>query len=300
MTLPSPTKPKAKANQLTSMLDCVLGQDRFNRHPVDVASLALEYSANTASTTPIHLVEEKKIPGCVGALVYSPTVPRQWGIYYDEGQSPERRRFTVAHEFGHYLLHRHLVEQDERFDGGIYCSEDSVTRGEGGDIEFEADQFAATLLMPLNDFRIQVSAKDQVDFDRLSDMAQRYGVSLTAAILRWLEYTETRAMLVVSNEGFAKWAKSSEPAFKSRRYLRTKNEVFELPSAAAAVRRDFTEASRSGFHQSQGVWFDEPTIEMCLRSDRHDQEMTILQFDGLGPKHQDEETVQDTYDKFCG
>jgi hypothetical protein len=27
-------------------------------------------------------------------------------------------------------------------------------------------------------------------------------VSLTAAILRWLEYTETRAMTVVSNEGY--------------------------------------------------------------------------------------------------
>lgn len=93
--------------------------------------------------------------------------------------------------------------------------------------------------MPFHDFRVQLPAKAQPDFEKLGALAKRYGVSLTAAILRWLEYTETRAMLVVSNEGFAHWAKPSKAALRSGRYIRTKNEVFELPTLATAVTRDF-------------------------------------------------------------
>jgi hypothetical protein len=38
-------------------------------------------------------------------------------------------------------------------------------------------------------------------------------------------------------------------------------------------------------------WFDEPVVEMCLRSDRYDQELTLLQFESLGPKVQYEDPV---------
>ncbi|WP_370008187.1 ImmA/IrrE family metallo-endopeptidase [Sinorhizobium fredii] len=291
-------KPKTEANKLTTMMDAVLGGDRFDRSPVDVERLAIEYSANTVPESPIHQVIGGKIPGCVGALVYSETTPRQWGIIYDKMQPETRQRFTVAHELGHYLLHRRLIEQDDRYTNGIFCSEDSITRGAGGGIETEADQFAATLLMPLHDFRRQISAKDRADFDKLGQMARRYGVSLTAAILRWLEYTETRAMLVVSNEGFALWAKSSEYALKSGRFLRTKNDVYELPPSATAARREFTEEATTGIRHGAGVWFDEPVIEMCLRSDRYDQELTLLQFENQGPRHQWEEPTEDVYDRF--
>ena len=81
--------------------------------------------------------------------------------------------------------------------------------------------FAAALLMPLHDFRRQLPANERADFERLSQVAKRYGVSLTAAILRWLEYTETRAIMIVSNEGFAFWSRSSDAAFKSGRFVRT-------------------------------------------------------------------------------
>ncbi|MCJ8506780.1 ImmA/IrrE family metallo-endopeptidase [Rhizobium lemnae] len=291
-------KPKAEANKLTTMMDMVLGGGRFDLGPVDVERLAVEYSSSTCPQSPIHQVVGGKIPGCVGALVFSNTTPRQWGIIYDEDQSETRRRFTIAHEFGHYILHRHRIESEEQYKGGIFCSEDSVVRGDGGDIETEADQFAATLLMPLHDFRRQISAKDRVDFEKLGNIAKRYGVSLTAAVLRWLEYSETRAMLVVSNEGFALWAKSSDAALKSGRFLRTKNDVYELPAQALAARGEYTDETRAGVHQRSGVWFDEPVIEMCLRSDRYDQELTLLQFESLGPKLQFEDRIEDVFDRF--
>lgn len=299
MSEPSRTQPLKEAARITQMLDLVLGIDRFDRAPVDVITLALEYSRKVAPQSPIHEVVECNIPGCVGALVYGEAQPRQWAIMYHLGQSAGRRSFTVGHEFAHYVLHRNLIEKDGHFNGGIYCDENAVVRRNGRGIEQEADEFAAALLMPFHDFRRQLPANASADFETLGRVAKRYGVSLTAAILRWLEYTETRAIMVVSNEGFAHWAKPSKAAFKSGRYIRTKDTMFELPLQAFAARRDYTNATLTGVMQQAGVWFPEPVHEMCLRSDRYDQEITVLQFEAEGPRFQEEEEESDVFDHFA-
>jgi len=265
---------------------------------VAVANLALRFSAKTAAKSPIREVSEKDIPGCMGALVYGESIPRQWAILYHRDQSPGRKAYTVAHEFGHYILHRQTIDEDARFDGGLYCDEESILRRNGEDIEFEADQFAANLLMPLHDFREQIPAAKVPSFDDLGAAANRYGVSLTAATLRWLEYTETRALLVVSNEGFAQWAKTSSAALKSGRFIRTRNTVFELPKNATAVTKDYRAETALGISQAAGVWFPEPVLEMCIRSNRYDQEMTLLHLPKSEPVFHGEETVEDAVDQF--
>jgi Zn-dependent peptidase ImmA (M78 family) len=52
-----------------------------------------------------------------------------------------RKRFTVAHELAHYLLHRHLFAA-ELVDDALYRS------GLSTPIEAQAKAFAAELLMP--------------------------------------------------------------------------------------------------------------------------------------------------------
>ena len=291
-------RPLKEAARITQMLDAVLGLDRFDRGPIDIAELALEYSANVAPGEAITKIVEDDIPGCVGALVCSESKPRNWAIMFHKGQSKGRRAFTIGHEFGHFVLHRHMIENDPAFNLGIYCDDEAVTQRSGVGIEEEADAFAANLLMPFHDFRTQLAAKVRPDFAILSDLSKRYGVSLAAVTLRWLEYTETRAMLVVSNEGFAHWAKSSKAAFRSGRFLRTKNEVYELPPLATAVTRNFSEEAKAGIPQSAGVWFPEPVVEMCLRTDRYDQEYTLLHFEKERSWDHEEEVVSDCYDRF--
>jgi Zn-dependent peptidase ImmA (M78 family) len=278
MTTLERPRPLKEAARITKMLDTVFGEDRFDRAPVDIHSLALEYSSQIAPTGAIQQIVERDIQGCVGALVAGDVQPRQWAIMYQRGQSAGRKAFTLGHEFGHYVLHRQLIESDASFRLGIYCDEKSIDRRDGSGLEQEADAFAAAVLMPLNDFRRQLPATDRPDLNLLSRLAQRYGVSLTAAVLRWLEYTETRAMVVLSNEGFALWAKSSDAAFKSGRFMRTKNTVYELPATSLVRRQEFTEEAKAGIEQPSGLWFPEPIVEMCVRSDRYDQEMTLLHF----------------------
>ena len=128
-----------------------------------------------------------------------------------------RIAFTLAHEFGHYLQHR------ARSPEGFHCKGEDFVRWDPAyrQLENEANIFAAGLLMPLDDFRAQVPARDVVDLELLGGCAERYGVSLIAAALRWLEYTSRRAVLVLSREGFVLWARSSAAAFGSGLFIKT-------------------------------------------------------------------------------
>ena len=286
-------RPSKEAARLTLMLDAVLGADRFDRGPVKVKELALEYSAKTSSQEPIDRVVGDTLEGCMGALVPGEGTPRKWAIMHHLDQSPGRRNFTIGHELGHYLLHRSLIPPE-----GIYCDEESILRRNGEGIEKEADLFAASLLMPFHDFRAQLPAKTRPDFEVLMRLAERYGVSLTAVILRWLEYTETRAIMVVSNEGYAHWAKASDAAYKSGLYIKTKDVVFELPSRSLAVRREFSDEAKTGIQQERGVWFYEPHVEMCIRSDRYDLEITLLHFGTVERWYGQSARLEDTYERF--
>lgn len=287
-------RPLAAANNITLMLDSVFGADRFNHHPVDMQELALGYSSRSLSDEPIVLIEGRPLQGIAGTLFPSDDDPRRWAIVYDSRQSKRRRNFTIGHEFGHYILHRAMLGPE-----GVRCDDDVILYRDGEGIEKEADEFAAAILMPLHDFRRQIDPDAIPTFEDLGLMATRYGVSLTAVTLRWLEYTRRRSILVVSNEGFALWAKSSKPAFRSRRFIRTKNTVYTLPSMSIAVTGEHSNNIKRGIWRREGTWFPEPVLEMCVRSNRYDQELTLLHLepDNTGFLYEEVEE-EDTFDRF--
>lgn len=163
---------------------------------------------------------------------------------------------------------------------GFRCGEEQVSRREGVGIEKEADTFAAYLLMPFHDFRDRISPNHKPTLDELAACASRYGVSLTAVILRWLEYTKRRSLFVVSREGFALWSKASDAAFKSERFLRTRSTTCELPPLARCITGPMDDVARNGVHHPSGVWFDEPVEEISIASEDIDMVLTLLH---LGP-----------------
>lgn len=277
MSLPS--GPRAWAGHLTRLLDAANpGPARF---PVDVGGLALEYTAQVFPGDPIRRVEGRDLPGFEGALICIPGSAGGWGVAFNSAiRSPGRKRWTLAHELGHYLVHRHA------FPKGITCSEDDVTHGADSAlaIEREADQFAADLLMPFDDFRRRIAARDAADLDALSACADHYGVSLLAATLRWLAYTERRAVLAVSRDGFLLWARSSEPALKSGAFFRTKKEVVELPERSLAARKDTTVDNRAGVTHPPGVWLPEAATEMTVFSEQYDLALSLLTLGDAEPR----------------
>jgi hypothetical protein len=129
------------------------------------------------------------------------------GIMLAKGLSSGRRRFTLAHELGHFCIPSHAQS-------GSTCNEadlrdidsDSKRR------EAEANDFAAELLMPWKLFaedvkRLEISVSS---VERLAG-PEMYQVSQLAAAWRVMQTTRERAALVVSTGGAVEWAVKSDP-----------------------------------------------------------------------------------------
>lgn len=76
----------------------------------------------------------------------------RWVIGVNSLHHPNRQRFTMAHELGHYVLHRDQI--GEGLEDTILFRAESY--GEPG-IEREANEFASLLLMPEDYFRETVN-----------------------------------------------------------------------------------------------------------------------------------------------
>ncbi len=103
-----------------------------------------------------------------------------------------RRRFTIAHEFGHYILHEGIIEHVDRSyrinpkgDGDVRLNYRSDVSSQATDVEeIEANFFAASLLMPKNLLDAH-SALLAVDDDaEVRRLARLFDVSAHAMSLR--------------------------------------------------------------------------------------------------------------------
>lgn len=270
----SPKTPIAEANRLSMLLNTCLGAERF---PVNVEQLAKDYAKQFGHDDPITNVIGADLPGFEGALYGTEKGGRrEWALLYNSAINIAGRiRFTMAHELGHYILHRKGRNSFE-------CSEEDMLRWESEEkrIEAEADVFASYLLMPIDDFRKQIGT-ETVDLEILDHCAKRYGVSLTAAVLKWLEFTTQRAVLVVSREGYILWARSSEPAWKSGVFFRTRTTPVPIPHGSLAASDEHDVPERQGIELAARTWFPHEPNDMSLRemkivSDRYEQTMSLL------------------------
>lgn len=265
--------PQRWANNLTLMLNSIHGS-AAERFPVQVPDLAKEYSHHRFPDDPVSLVAGNRLPNFDGALYKAPPGKKGWGIIYNNHiSSPGRINFTVAHEFGHYLLHR------LEFPDGIECAPQDMMRWESEyrQIEAQANEFAAGLLMPLDDFRRQIAPRDKPTLDDLSGCAERYAVSLVASTLRWLQYTELRSVMVVSRDGFILWARSSRAALRTGAYFKTAGRSpIPLPAASIAAQPALLAKSRGQIAHKSDVWFAEPCEEVALASDQYDFVISLL------------------------
>jgi hypothetical protein len=244
----------------------------------------------------VSLVIGRSLPGFDGALYRAPAGKKGWGIFYNSAISSEGRiNFTLGHEFGHYLIHRIA------YPNGIRCGEQDVVRwdSEYGQIEHQANVFSAGLLMPLDDFRRQIAEGDKVDLDVISHCADRYRVSLIAAVLRWLQYTSRRAVLVVSRDGYILWSRASSPALRTGSFFRTSGRPIEIPAGSLANRQDMIADGRAGIELPPGVWFPEPVREMTIFAEQYDFAVTLLLLENQCRYTQlDREAEEDVFDRF--
>jgi len=111
----------------------ILEQHRVRAAPVDVVKIAKHYAL---------VIERELDPDVSGALV--PLPDSKWVIVVNADHSPVRRRFTVAHELGHLLLHAYTTPHADR----AFKFRDARSADGTAVEEIQANQFAAELLMP--------------------------------------------------------------------------------------------------------------------------------------------------------
>lgn len=265
--------PERAANRLARVVEIFSNAHGTNRFPIDIPPLALEAANIFSWPDPISEVKAANIQRFEGALLPGEDKKKWLLLYNDRLTSPGRVRFTQAHELGHYILHRLTRES-------FQCSHADMLNWskDERDIEAQADLFSSYLLMPLNDYRKQINAP--VDLDLLSHVADRYGVSLTAAILKWLEYTNDKAIIAMSNDGFLNWAWSSDPAAKAGAFFRTRTQTIPVPNGSLAA-DPLVRQNKKGVEIPVTVWFPHAdrgmTLrEMKIRSDQYDAVLSLL------------------------
>ena len=93
----------------------------------------------------------------------------KWIIGLNKNHSDSRKRFTLAHELGHYVLHRR--RQGDFSDSVFFRSFDM------DNIEYAANEFASEILMPESEVRKLITDKN---IKNISILANEFGVSVAA------------------------------------------------------------------------------------------------------------------------
>ena len=259
---------------VNQILDQAFGEERY---PVSVVEVATMLTPRLFPQDPITEVKGAALQGIDGVLAPDPRRRKGWGIFFNNTVASRRRiRFTLGHELGHYFLHRRLHPH------GFRCGNREVPSQwqERPWMEEEADTFAALFLMPPKDFIKQVPPDQLTDLSMLSFCADRYGVSLQAAVRHWLRITTRRAVLVVSREGFILWSESSPAARRSGKVFYSQRQAIEIPAESLAAQPSLSAYPKEGALLPQGTWFpNEEVVEMAVFSEQYDCVISLIQLD---------------------
>lgn len=113
---------------------------------------------------------------------------------------PARKRFSVGHEIGHW------VKQHGK-DSAFRCEPAKGFQKwlrDGFDLEKQADQFAAQLLMPESMFQPLIT-DEELDFQTVRELKKIFETSLSATAIRTIELSPSPALLVVTEGQRRKW-----------------------------------------------------------------------------------------------
>lgn len=150
---------------------------------------------------PFHIAERRDIlvqenpslsSGISGCLM---KVGDNFGIIYSARFSSEGfKRFTVAHELGHYFMDGHALHLFPSGQG-MHHSESGFTSKDP--YEREADAFAASLLMPKHLFKDAIAKAGQ-GLEAIEYLSNLCGTSLTATAIRYAKLCDDDVAVVCS------------------------------------------------------------------------------------------------------
>lgn len=147
----------------------------ITEYPVKIVELCKQYD--------ITVFEEYLPPEVSGFIVIKEGTFEQYDtgrlIVVNLSELASRRRFTIAHELGHYILHKKVDEE-------LYAHRDA---GGSSQEEQEANFFASNILMPKDLINQALDMCDKSlssisDYYKIEYIAEQFAVSKSAAQIR--------------------------------------------------------------------------------------------------------------------
>jgi Zn-dependent peptidase ImmA (M78 family) len=101
--------------------------------------------------------------------------------------APNRQRFTLAHEIGHVVLHRHILEGAVHVDRVLLRDRNSSAGTDS--LEIQANAFASELLMPTDVLDTLLGGRQVVldDDEEVAALAKKFRVSESAMRFRFFK-----------------------------------------------------------------------------------------------------------------
>jgi hypothetical protein len=148
-------------------------------------------------------LKEEDLEGCDGVLIRPRGVPRGIVAVKKGVRSEGRKRFTIAHEIGHYVLPGHD-------DGGSICGASDIEgwKDKSNTKEREADDFAAELLIPTVVVKAHL-ARRTPSLSAIEAVANECTASLSASAWKYCDLTSEQCAIVWSEQGKIAWARRS-------------------------------------------------------------------------------------------
>ena len=146
----------------------------------------------------VNIIEfrELEAEGFEGALL-TDAAKTKGIILYKSGARDERRRFTIGHELGHFLIPSHQGNKQCTVADLREHRRDNLHRRQ----EAEANRFAAGLLMPRDWFSRDLDRLGDANVIHVQRLARRYGTSLEATSNRYTDLSPDACAFVFSKDG---------------------------------------------------------------------------------------------------
>lgn len=144
-------------NNIIKLVTEILDENYISSPPIRIEELVRIYGLNVTS-----VIFEGDLGGIAGLLD-----PDKKMIYVDTADSAGRKAFTIAHELGHWMLHKEIFIENPK---GYILYRKPLGRPNDDLYEKEANYFAAQLLVP------EKFLNKYINYD-INTIAKIFGVS---------------------------------------------------------------------------------------------------------------------------
>lgn len=224
----------------------------------------------------IYEIREESIASFEGALI-APIEKNEGAILVNAKQTRKRKRYTIAHELGHYLnpWHESLPHKKVHCDSKDMTIEGHKTNNREIKMEIEANEFAAEILMPSHLFQKRIQDNRELGLECIISLADIFEVSREATARRYVNYVDEPMAVIFSQQGKIRYIKKHSDF--PRLSVWNKDP---LPNGSLSKNNKLEIGKVSEWEKIDGtIWLDKPAgINVCEQtlSQRNGFRTTLL------------------------